>query len=138
MKKKFHETDGKAQHALMNGLIFFFLKGWRERDFLHFSFWVGAKWFIIFSLIPNGFPPCSNQIPKMFPNAFVKMFLITLSFYPIWFAQSSTPMYINQKVKSKGAQLFIFCKWGSKEVLLYGACPMFQKNLLMGQSIWLL
>jgi hypothetical protein len=31
-KEKFHATNGKAQHALMMGLIFFFLKMKVERD----------------------------------------------------------------------------------------------------------
>jgi hypothetical protein len=76
------------------------------------------------------------------------MFPLACGFYPMWFAQSSTPMYINykakiqgctfakfnshiyklQKMKFKGAHLFLFCNWGSKEVLLLGACSMFQKN----------
>ncbi len=42
------------------------------------------------------FFPCSQSVPKLFPDAFAKMFPIAPGFYPIWFAQSSTPMYINQ------------------------------------------
>jgi hypothetical protein len=59
------------------------------------------------------FPMCSHQVPKV---------------YPIWFAQSLTPCVETKKVKSTR----------SKEVLLLRALPMFQKNLLMGQSKWLL
>jgi hypothetical protein len=63
----------KAQHALMNGLVFLFLK---ERE---------GFFKIFFSLVPNLM--CSHHAPKMFP--------IAPRFYLIWFAQSSTPMYIN-------------------------------------------
>jgi hypothetical protein len=41
------------------------------------------------------FFPCSHQVLKMFSNVFPKMFPIAPGFYPIQFAQSSTPMYIN-------------------------------------------
>jgi hypothetical protein len=43
---------------------------------------------------------CSHQVPKgfhKFPSCSPKTFLITPEFYPIWFAQSSTLMYINWK-----------------------------------------
>jgi len=56
----------------MLSLIFFFLRGRVERDFLLFSL-----------------------VSKVFPNLFLKMFSIALEFYLIWFAQSSTLMYIN-------------------------------------------
>ncbi len=47
---------------------------------------------------------CSHGVPKMFP----KMFPIAPQFYyPIWFAQSSTLMYINWKrFAARGAILF--------------------------------
>jgi hypothetical protein len=40
----------------------------------------------------------------------------------------NSPVYKLKQVKSKGAHLFLFCNWGSKDVLLWGACTMFQKN----------
>jgi hypothetical protein len=43
---------------------------------------------------------CSHQVPKgfhKFPSCYPKTFLITPEFFPIWFAQSSTLMYINWK-----------------------------------------
>ncbi len=49
-KEKFHAANGKAQHALMNGPIFFFLKGQGEMDFF--------------------FPPCSQCVPIMFPKGY--------------------------------------------------------------------
>ncbi len=76
-KEKFHAVNGKAQHALMNCTVFFLFEEWvgREKDFLFFSL-----------------------IPKLFPNIFPVMFqMVTPQFYPIWFAQSSTPMYLNNK-----------------------------------------
>jgi hypothetical protein len=85
-KEKFHVANGKAQHALMKGPVFSFLRA-RGRG--------------IFSL----FPMCSqgvlikfsndSQVLKVFPNAFLKMFPIAPGFYIIWFAQISTPMYVN-------------------------------------------
>jgi hypothetical protein len=39
------------------------------------------------------FPMCSQHVPKLFSNVFLKMFPIAPRFYPIWFAQSSTPLY---------------------------------------------
>jgi hypothetical protein len=39
-------------------------------------------------------PSCLQRVLK-FPNVLPKMFPIAPRFYPIWFAQSSTPMYIN-------------------------------------------
>jgi hypothetical protein len=47
-----------------------------------------------FPLVPNIFSPCSQRVLK-FSNAFPFMFPIPPGFYPIWFAQSSTFMYIN-------------------------------------------
>ncbi len=89
-KEKFHAANEKAQHALMNCTIFFLFEEWvGEKDFLFFPLeeWAGEKDFLFFPLIPN-----------LFPNIFPTMFqMVTPQFYPIWFAQSSTPMYINCK-----------------------------------------
>jgi hypothetical protein len=123
-KEKFHAANGKAQHALMNCTIFFLFEEWvGEKDFLFFPLifeeWAGEKDFLFFPLIP-----------KLFPNIFPTMFqMVTPQFYPIWFAQSSTPMYINCKDGIQGqAHLFLSCKWGSKRGASIGACPMFQRN----------
>jgi hypothetical protein len=47
------------------------------------------------------FLPCSQCVPNMYswcsPNLFLKAFPIAPQFYPIWFAQSSTLVYINWK-----------------------------------------
>jgi hypothetical protein len=53
----------------------------------------GGRGFFCFVL----FFPCSHQVPKMFPHVFPKMFPTAPGFYPVWFAQSSTPMYTNWK-----------------------------------------
>jgi hypothetical protein len=39
------------------------------------------------------FPMCFQHVPKLLSNMFLKMFPILPRFYPIWFAQSSTPLY---------------------------------------------
>ncbi len=46
--QKFHAANGKAQHALMMGPVFFFLRGWVE---------------VIFY-----FTPCSQRVLTMFPK----------------------------------------------------------------------
>jgi hypothetical protein len=43
----------------------------------------------------------------------------------------------DEKARLVSSQVGCVCNLGSKEVILLG-CPMFQKNLLMGQSFWLL
>jgi hypothetical protein len=48
-KKKFHAANGKAQHALMKGPVFSFLKGQGERDIF---------------LVPNVFSSNSQMVPK--------------------------------------------------------------------------
>jgi hypothetical protein len=51
-KEKFHAANGKAQRALVNGPVFFFLIG-AERDIY------------IFLLFSNG-----SQVPEVFPKMF--------------------------------------------------------------------
>jgi len=51
-----------------------------------FSFKFGGTG--IYCFVPNVFS-------DVFPDAFLKMFAIAPEFCPIWFAQSSTPLYIN-------------------------------------------
>ncbi len=90
---------------------------------------------------------CSHHVPK-FPNAFPKMFPIAHGFYPMWFAQSSTPMYINYKGKIQGCTFakfnshvyklqrwnsrvhicFYFATWGPKMCFYWGHAQCFKKN----------
>jgi hypothetical protein len=63
----------------------------RRVQFFLFEGEVGEEPFF-FPLVPNVFLSCSHQVPKVLPNSFPKMFPIAPRF-----AQSSTPMYINQK-----------------------------------------
>jgi len=70
------------------------------------------------------FLPCSQCVPIKFPSVQLP---IAPWFYPIWFAQSSIPWYINWKGGCyKWAYLCLFCDLGSKELCLLGKCPMFQ------------
>jgi hypothetical protein len=64
----------------MRGPVFFLLGGWPR----------GKG---IFSLVPNVSSSCPHRVPKFFS----KTFPIASQVYPIWFAQSSTLMYINGK-----------------------------------------
>jgi len=75
---------------------------------------------------------CSPCVPIVFPKGFqVPKYVPQVVPYSTWVlshmvcTKFNSPVY---KLKSRGAHLFLFCKWGSKEVLLLGACPMFQKN----------
>jgi hypothetical protein len=60
------------------------------------------------------------------------MFPIAPAFYPIWFAQSSTSLYINYNPKIMLASIL------QPEVHRLGAAPNLPRKLLMGKSIWLL
>jgi hypothetical protein len=82
-KEKFHAANEEAQHALTIDLVFFFLRGGRGGE---------EGCFVLFFLL---FPMCSHHVLKVFPDAFPQMFPIVPGFYPIWFAQSSTPLYTN-------------------------------------------
>jgi hypothetical protein len=48
------------------------------------------------------------------------MFPIALGFYHIWFAQSSTPMYITERMKTMGTHFFLFCDWGPNMCFHWG------------------
>jgi len=60
---------------------------------VHFFFcWGGmGKGIFVFSIVLNVFSSCSHGVSKRFP----KMFPIAPQIYPLWFAQSSTIMWIN-------------------------------------------
>jgi hypothetical protein len=61
-------------------------------------------------VFPSG-SPSSQLVPQ-------DKFWIAPQFYPIWFAQSLTVSCINWKGGPYEANLFLFCDWRSKEVLL--------------------
>jgi hypothetical protein len=64
-KEKFHATNGKAQHGLMDNQVFSFWKGtgggWGDRDFLFFS------------LVPNVPPSCSHQVLNVFSKCSLRL-----------------------------------------------------------------
>jgi hypothetical protein len=66
------------------------------------------------------------QVHKLFPKACS----IAPQFYPMWFARSSILMYIN----CWGMHMFLFCNWGSEEVLPLGSAQMFQKKCWWGNE----
>jgi hypothetical protein len=82
------------------------------------------------------FASCSlevPQVPKLFPNAIS----VAPQFYPIWFAQSSTLMYINSKGRLLGEFIcFYFVTGGLKRCFHWGMLNV-PKKLLLGQWIWL-
>ncbi len=122
-----HAANGKAQHSLMMGQVFF----WGVR-------WWGV--FFINFLVPNMFSTCSHHVSMRFlkfSSCSPKTFPAAPQFYPIWFAQSSTLTYTNWKrVGCRGSTFVSILQLGSKEVLLLRGVlnPKFQKKLVMGQS----
>ncbi len=121
-KQKFCAINRKAQHALMMDTVFSF---WG---------WGGRNYFLCLSLVPNVFSACSHQVLKCVPQDVPNStWVLSHTVCP----KFNCPGYKLERSNPKGGHLFFFCNWGPK-VLLLGACPMFQKQLLMGQSIWLL
>jgi len=113
-KQKFHAANEKAQHALMRGLVFFFL----EAEDFFFSYCSHH--------IPMGFPkasPSSQVVPQDFPNSTSVLSHMVLP-------KVQLPCIQNRKAGHRGAQLFLCCNLGSKEM------PNVPKKLLMGQLIW--
>jgi len=51
-----------------------------------------------------------------------------LGLIPYGLPKVQLPLYKLDKVKFRGAHLFLFCNWGSKEVLLLGHAQCSQKN----------
>jgi hypothetical protein len=82
--------------------------------------------------------PKGSQILKVFPDGFLKMFPIAPGFYPIWFAESSTPLCINQKGEGQGCTFVSILQLGVQRGASIGGMPNIPKKLLMGQLIWLL
>jgi hypothetical protein len=76
-----------------------FVQAMRRRLNMHprgvqfFSFWRGSVVIFLVFHIPNVLPSCSHGIPQV-PKLFLNMFPIPPQVYHIWFAQSSTPIYI--------------------------------------------
>ncbi len=109
----------KAQNGLMSGPVFFFL---------------GRRRGGIFTFFPL-FPSCSLCVPMRFPNfssCSPKTIPLAPQLYPIWFAQSSTLIYINWKRWTIGST-FVFIL---QLVVQWGALPNVPKKLVMSQSIW--
>ncbi len=70
--------------------------------------------------------PKGSQVPKLFP----KMFPIAPQIYPIWFAQSSTLMFINWKreIYTREHNSDYFATWVAQRQASIGECPDFPKN----------
>jgi hypothetical protein len=75
-----------------------------------------------------GVPKC---VPKLFPDAFAKMFPIAPEFYPRWFAQRSTPMYINQKPKGSMRKHIFILGTEANLGLYVGVVPNVPKILVI-------
>ncbi len=63
--------------------------------------------------VPMMFPWCSYQLTKGFPKLFPKMFTIVCQMYLIWFAQSSTLMYMNWKRSDVGEHICFYFATGA-------------------------
>ncbi len=114
-KQKFHAANEKAQHVLMRGLVFLFLEG---EDFMFF--------FYCLHHVPMGFPkasPTSQVVPQDIPNS-------TSVLSHMVFPKVQLQCIQTRKAGHRGAQLFLCCTLGSKEM------PNVPKKLVMGQLIW--
>jgi hypothetical protein len=67
-----------------------------------------------------------------FPSYSPKMFPIAPQFYPLWFAQSSTLMYINWKGTLNLGTFVSNLHLGSRESCFYWKVSNVPKNLVMG------
>jgi len=65
-KEKFHAANGKAQHAIMNDPVFFFLKrGGGGVEGVDKDFWVFSP---CFQCVPVMFPSSSQNVPRCIPQ----------------------------------------------------------------------
>jgi hypothetical protein len=111
-KQKFHAANEKAQHALMRGLVFFFLEG---EDFMFFFY--GSHH------VPMGFPkasPSSQVVPQHIPNSTSVLSHMVLP-------KVQLPCIQTRKAGDRGAHLFLCCNLGSKGM------PNVSEKLVMGQ-----
>jgi hypothetical protein len=101
------------------GVQCFFFVGWGVSGSNFLFFFLPLFW-ICFHHVHMGFP-------KLFP--------IAPQFYPIWFAQSSTPMCINWKGGPEGKTFVSVLGLGVQRGAAMGECPNAPKELVMGQSM---
>jgi hypothetical protein len=126
--RKFHVANGKVHHAFMMGFIFPFVA---KVGGVIFCFCLPCS-----QCVPSMLSSCFLevlQVPKLFP----KTFLIALQFYPMWFAQSSTLMYINWKGRLLGNTFVSILQLGVQRNASIGGVFDAPKKLPMGQWIWL-
>jgi len=93
--------------------------------------WGGLRRSFFFGFFPldlNVFQSSSLEVPQVL-KLFLKAFSIAPQFYLIWFAQSSTVMYINW------GEAMEDYNWGPKRCFHWGGVISVPKKLLMGQ-IW--
>jgi hypothetical protein len=107
--------------------LFFFLEG------------AGLGFFLFFPLISNVFPLCSHQILKRFPKLFFTMVPKQhLSFIPYGLPKVQlSVVWQAEKMGDRGSICVYFVTWGPKRCI-YWRVPNIPKQLMMGQSIWLL
>ncbi len=67
--------------------------------------------------------PKSSQVPKMFLDAFPKMFPIAPGSYPIWFAQSSTPIIYTKQDEIQGLTFVSILQLGVQRGAYIGGMP---------------
>ncbi len=102
LEREFHAANGKAQHAPTNHPVFALFEGAGKRDF---------------------FPPCSQCVPitQSVPNS--------TGFYPIWFAQSSTPLSISKKGILYGSTFVSILQLGVQRGAFIGGMPNVPKKI---------
>jgi hypothetical protein len=118
-------TNSFGNKSLMNAMRRLDMHSWWE------FFPLGVGWGEVILVFFSVFPTCSNHVPMSSPkflSCYPKAFPIAPQFYPIWFAQSSTLMYINWNGRLKGSILVSILQLGSKELLLLRSAQCSQKN----------
>ncbi len=89
--------------------------------------WVREQFFGFFFPL---FSICFHHVHMGFP----KLFPIAPHFYPLWFAQSLTPMYIKWKGGPLGNTFFLILGLGVQRGASIGECPMFRENWWWGNQ----
>ncbi len=108
-KQKFHVANGKAQHALMNSPVFFFLRRQGERGFLFFP------------PVPHVFPSMSQRVPPQdVPNMVYPKF--------------NSHVYKPKKVTNRQHICFYLATWGPKKCFYLWSAQS-SEVLVMGQPI---
>ncbi len=113
--EKYHVINGSVQHAFMNGLVIYYLKGGRGKDF-----------FVFFFVLNFFFLSCSENVLKYIPQ---DVWNNTLVLSHIVCPKFNSHVYKLKRWAMGEYFCFYFCNWGPKRYSHQRESrPMFQKN----------